>query len=196
MSKHKDPHHKHEHAETASSFSKVAETLGMKPETTMPVEETRSIDELETALDEAKTKAQDSWDKFVRTQAEMDNLRKRVERDIANAHKYALEKFVNELLPVLDSFEQGLQMSEKADGAVAAMREGMELTHKMLLKAMEKFGVEQINPLDQAYDPHQQEAMSMVDVPGVEPNTVIQVIQKGYQLHGRLVRPARVIISK
>ncbi len=191
--KHKNPHHKHE--ETESSFAKVAETLGMKTET-VPVEEAKAIEELELALDEAKTKAQDSWDKFVRTQAEMDNLRKRVERDIANAHKYALEKFVNELLPVLDSFEQGLQMAANGGDTMAVMLEGMEMTYKMLLKAVEKFGVVQLNPVDQPYDPHQHEAMSMVEVPGVASNTVIQVIQKGYQLHGRLVRPARVIISK
>ncbi len=191
MSKHKDIHQKREESSANSSFSDVADALGIQPEN-----ETRSIEELETALDEAKTKAQDSWDKFMRTQAEMDNLRKRVERDIANAHKYALEKFVNELLPVLDSFEQGLQMADKGDGPIAAMREGMELTHTMLLKAMEKFGALQIDPLNQPYDPHQHEAMSMVEAPGVVPNTVIQVIQKGYSLHGRLVRPARVIISK
>ena len=195
MSKHKHPHHPNQDDTQASSFAKVAESLGMSAET-VPEEEVRSMSELEAALEEAKNKAQDSWDKFIRTQAEMDNLRKRVERDIANAHKYALEKFVNELLPVLDSFEQGLQMSESGDVSLAAMREGMELTYTMLLKAVEKFGVVQLDPTEQPYDPHQHEAMSMVGVPGVAPNTVIQVIQKGYLLHGRLVRPARVIISK
>lgn len=200
MSKHHKDHHKdhnlHEKREedkAQSSFADLAEALDVDLQ---KQENIPSMDTLLQELEDAKVKAQESWDKFMRTQAEMDNLRKRAERDIANAHRFALEKFVNELLPVLDSLEQGLQVSDNGAENVAAMREGMQLTYNMLLKAVEKFGVVQLNPLNEAYDPHQHEAMAMVDVPNAAPNTVVQVIQKGYSLHGRLVRPARVIVAK
>lgn len=194
MSKHHKDHNiqeKREEEQVESSFAEMAEALNVDLK-----KQNQADEELLKELEEAKQKAQDSWDKFMRTQAEMDNLRKRAERDIANAHRFALEKFVNELLPVLDSLEQGLQVADNGDDSVAAMREGMQLTYNMLLKAVEKFGVTQLDPLNESYDPHQQEAMAMVDAPNAEPNTVIQVIQKGYALHGRLVRPARVIVAK
>lgn len=193
MSKHhKEPpkHEKQEEDKIESSFADMAEALGIQPE------HPKSGAELSAELEQANKKAEDAWDKFMRTQAEMENLRKRTERDIANAHKFALEKFVKELLPVLDSIEQGLSIAVNTGEGMAAMHEGMELTYKMLLGALNKFGVEQLDPVDKPYDPHQHEAMSMVEVPNVAPNTVLQVIQKGYELHGRLVRPARVVISR
>jgi molecular chaperone GrpE len=194
MSKHHKDHNiqeKREEEQVESSFAELAEAMDVDLKKQSTVSE-----ELLQELEEAKQKAQESWDKFMRTQAEMDNLRKRAERDITNAHRFALEKFVNELLPVMDSLEQGLQVSDNAGESVAAMREGMQLTYNMLLKAVEKFGVVQLNPVNEPYDPHQHEAMAMVDVSNAEPNTVVQVIQKGYSLHGRLVRPARVIVAK
>lgn len=195
MSKHKETksHNKHEAEPTDSSFAEFAEALNVD----MGKQDTvGSPEALQQELDEANQKAKDSWDKFLRTQAEMENLRKRAERDIANAHRFALEKFVSELLPVLDSIEQGLQVADGGVDVVIAMREGMEMTYKMLFKAVEKFGVLQLDPLTEVYDPHQHEAMAIVDAPDAAPNTVIQVIQKGYSLHGRLIRPARVIVSK
>ncbi|MBY0544914.1 MAG: nucleotide exchange factor GrpE [Gammaproteobacteria bacterium] len=195
MSKHNEPniHDKREEEQSDSSFADLADALNvdLKKETVAP-----SINELLKELDETKQKSQDSWDKFMRTQAEMANLRTRTERDIANAHRYALEKFVAELLPVLDSVEQGLQAADQGGAAASVMREGMEMTYNMLLKAVEKFGVVQLIPLDQAYDPHQHEAIAAIPSADKAPNTVLQVIQKGYSLHGRLVRPARVIVSK
>jgi molecular chaperone GrpE len=196
MSKHHKDTSKHEKHEkqsdekVESSFADMAEALGIQPE------ESKSVTELNAELEQAHKKAEEAFDKFMRTQAEMDNLRKRTERDIANAHKFALEKFVKELLPVMDSIEQGLSIAVNNGEGMAAMREGMELTYKMLLSTLTKFGVEQLDPVDKPYDPHQHEAMSMVEVPNVAPNMVLQVIQKGYTLHGRLVRPARVIISR
>ncbi|MFN7096419.1 MAG: nucleotide exchange factor GrpE [Gammaproteobacteria bacterium] len=184
---------KREAEQVESSFADLAEALDVDLK---KQDKQVSTNELLQELEDAKIKAQESWDKFMRTQAEMDNLRKRAERDIANAHRFALEKFVNELLPVLDSLEQGLQVSDNGVENVTAMREGMQLTYNMLLKAVEKFGVKQLDPLTDVYDPHQHEAMAMVDAPNAAPNTVIQVIQKGYSLHGRLVRPARVIVAK
>lgn len=195
MHKHKDQriNERREDERVESSFTELAEALDV--DLTLGAKE-NSAEELQKKLDEAVQKAKDSHEKYMRAQAEMENLRKRAERDIANAHRYSLEKFINELLPVLDSFEQGLQMSENAAADLASMREGMSLTYTMLLKAIEKFGITQLNPLEQMYDPHQHEAMSMVVATDVAPNTVIQVIQRGYSLHGRLVRPARVIITK
>ncbi|NNM58958.1 MAG: nucleotide exchange factor GrpE [Legionellales bacterium] len=205
MSKHKEMniHDKREDEQSSSSFAELADVLDVDLKSGADV---TSAENLLKEINEANLKAQENWDKFMRTQAEMENLRKRAERDIANAHRYALEKFVAELPPILDSMEQGMEAAaatesgegtEGAAGApISAMREGIEMTYKMLLKAIEKFGVVQLNPLDQVYDPHQHEAMAAVPAPNVAPNTVIQVIQKGYSLHGRLIRPARVIVSK
>lgn len=195
MNKHteQDIHERREEERAESSFAEIAEAL--KVDSNQETTE-NSAAELQAKIEEATKKAQDSWDRYLRTQAEMENLRKRAERDIANAHRYALEKFVKELLPVLDSFEQALHITKDGIENLAAMREGMNLTYSMLLAVLEKFAVVQINPLDQVYDPHQHEAMSMVYMPSLTANTVIQVIQHGYSLHGRLVRPARVIISK
>lgn len=195
MTKQKDhkKHEKQDEERAESSFAEIAEALNVDLNQST---KTESLEELQAKRDEAVQKAQDNWDKYLRTQAEMENLRKRAERDIANAHRFSLEKFVKELLPVLDSFEQGLHISKNSAEELAAMREGMELTYTMLVKVLEKFGIEQIHPLDAVYDPHLHEAMSMVYMPDLAANTVIQVIQNGYVLHGRLVRPARVIISK
>lgn len=195
MSKHKETniHDKREEEQTSSSFAELADVLDVDLKSGADV---ASAENLLKEVNEAKLKAQENWDKYMRTQAEMENLRKRAERDIANAHRYALEKFVAELPPILDSMEQGMQVAETAGESASAMREGIELTYKMLLKAIEKFGVVQLNPIDQVYDPHQQEAMAAVPVPNVAADTVVQVIQKGYTLHGRLIRPARVIVSK
>jgi len=160
-------------------------------------EDTEAADseDLHALLTDARSRADEHWDQCLRLQAEMDNLRKRTERDLANAHKFALEKFASELLPVRDSLEMGLQAAqENAD--VEKLKEGGELTLKMLTNAMEKFSIKEINPLNESFNPEYHEAMSMQEREDVAPNTVVTVVQKGYLLNDRLIRPAMVIVSR
>lgn len=153
-----------------------------------------SYKELSEQLTLAEQKAHDNWEKSVRAMAELDNVRRRAEREIANAHRYGAEKLLSSLLPVVDSLEQALQMAAKEEDA--AMREGLELTMKLFVDVLEKFDVQQIDPMGLPFDPQEHEAMSMQDAPGAAPNTVIAVFQKGYKLNDRVIRPARVIVAK
>ena len=132
----------------------------------------------------------------IRAQAEIQNVRKRAERDVQHARKFALEKFAGDLLSVADNLERGLAALDANDDALQGAREGIELTLKSLLDAFAKYNLEQISASDEPFNPELHEAMTMVPVPNVEPNTVIDVLEKGYQLNGRLIRPARVIVSK
>ena len=150
-------------------------------------------DDQDQQLEDAQQQAADYHDKMLRMQAEMDNLRKRTERDVSNAHKYAVEKFANELLQVKDSLELGLS-AEDID--VEKLREGTELTLKMLGNVFEKFSIEEVDPVGEVFDANLHEAMTMQESAEHEPNTVLTVVQKGYTLHGRLIRPAMVIVSK
>ena len=135
-------------------------------------------EELHALLTDARAKADQHWDQCLRLQADMDNLRKRNERDLANAHKFALEKFANALLPVKDSLEMGLLAAvENTD--VDKLVEGSELTLKMFTSAMEKFNICEVNPLNEKFNPEYHEAMSMQEREDVEPNTVVTVVQKG-----------------
>lgn len=156
----------------------------------------QDISTLQETLDEATSQASENWDKFMRSQAELDNILKRTKRDIENAHKFAIEKFVNELLPVRDSLEMGLDHAEGEDVDPAKLKEGSELTLRMLNQAMEKFNIVQIDPRGEVFNPELHEAMTMVPSDEVDPNCVLEVIQKGYVLNNRLIRPARVIVAK
>jgi len=147
-------------------------------------------------LDEALKKADTNWDLAVRAKAELENLRKRHDRDLSNAHKYALERFVNELLPVRDSLELGLNAAQDDNADVAKLREGTELTLNLFTSVMEKFNVAVIDPEGEPFNPELHQAMAMQQVEDVEPNTVVTVVQKGYSLNERLVRPAMVIVSQ
>lgn len=150
---------------------------------------------LQALLEDARNKADSHWDQCLRLQADIDNLRKRNERDLANAHKFALEKFAVDLLPVKDSLEMGLAAAgENAD--IARLKEGGELTLKMLASAMDKYNIKEINPLNEVFNPEYHEAMSMQEREDVAPNTVVTVVQKGYLLNERLIRPAMVMVSK
>jgi len=152
-------------------------------------------EELHALLTDARSKADEHWDQCLRLQADIDNLRKRSERDLVNAHKFALEKIAAELLPVKDSLEMGLAAAgENSD--VAKLIEGSELTLKMLGSVLEKFSINEINPLNEKFNPDYHEAMSLQERDDVEPNTVVAVMQKGYLLNDRLVRPAMVMVSK
>lgn len=158
--------------------------------------EFESRNELETKLNEADAQITEYKNQALRLQAEMQNLQRRVEKDISNAHRYALEKFVNELLPVADSLEQGLAIQVGDNEFARKIHEGLEMTYKLFLKTLEKFSIKQIDPMGQPFNPEQQQAISMQEDPKVPANTVVQVLQKGYVLHDRLVRPALVVVSK
>ena len=144
-----------------------------------------------------QAKVTDQSDSVMRAQAEVQNIRRRAERDVENAHKFALDKFSSDLLPVIDSLERALEAAENLENeAVKAMRDGVELTLKMFVDTLGKHGIEQLNPMGEPFNPEFHQAMSMVPNPDMEPNSVMAVMQKGYVLKGRLVRPAMVVVSK
>lgn len=153
------------------------------------------FDALQQELDQALAKADEHWKLYLGAHAEMENLRKRAEREVQNAHKFALERFFSELLPVRDSLELGLAATSDAVD-VAKVREGVELTLRQLAAAMEKFGAREIHPLGVKFNPNEHEAMAMAPTDQAEPNTVIQVLQKGYSLNDRLIRPAKVLVAQ
>lgn len=147
----------------------------------------------DAALAAAKAKADENWNLYLRAAAEVENVRKRATRDVENAHRFALENLGRELLSVVDSLEMGLAAAGNADAA--ALREGSEATCKLLKTTLERFGVSEVDPEGEPFDPEMHEAMSMMPSEKVEPGSVAQVIQKGYALNGRLLRPARVIVA-
>ena len=153
----------------------------------------KNADSLESQLEYAQAKATENWDHYMRAKAEMDNLRRRNIKDVENAHKFGIEKLVTEILPVLDGIGMGLAVE---DASAESLREGMELTMTMLEKMMEKLGIEEIDPLNEPFDAAKHQAMSMQPNADVKPNTVIAVMQKGYSLNERLIRPAMVMVSK
>lgn len=159
-----------------------------------PALEHPSYESLEEQLTAAEQKAHENWEKAARAMAELENVRRRAERDVSNAHRYGVEKLLTSFLPVADSIEQALQLSEKEQNS--SMHEGLELTMKLFLDVLEKNGVKQLNPLGEPFNPQEHEAMSMQEAEGAAPNTVLAVFQKGYKLHDRVIRPARVVVTK
>lgn len=155
-----------------------------------------TIDELKKELEETKKEAQANWDKALRTQAEMENLRRRVQKDVEDAHKYAVTNFAKELLTVLDSLHLGLQAVTGDSEEVKKFREGSELTLKQFESVFNKFNIVTIDPMGQPFNAELHQAMTMQVVEGAEPNTVVNVFQKGYTLNGRLLRPALVVVAK
>jgi len=153
------------------------------------------IDALYIQLAKLQDESAAALDKAVRAQAEMENLRKRTARDVENAHKYGLEKFVQELLPVIDSLELGLSTSVDIENA-EDLRKGMDLTLEIFKTVIEKFGVVIVNPETEKFDPEFHEAISMQETKNVKSGEIVAVMQKGYSLNGRLIRPAMVIVAK
>lgn len=143
---------------------------------------------------------QEQVDKFkdqaLRAQAEAQNTRRRAQKDVESAHKFALEKFAQDLLPVIDNLERAIQACDKSNEQLKSFLEGVELTRKSFVDALKKHGLEQLDPHGEPFDPKFHQAMTMVEMPESEPNTVIEVMQRGYTLNGRLVRPAMVVVSK
>ena len=155
------------------------------------------LDQLREQLEAAEANAGMARDELLRVQAEMQNLRRRTEQDIEKAHKYGQEKFSVELLAVMDNLERSAAAAEASeDEAVKAIKEGVELTLKGFADCFKRFNIDAVDPMGEPFDPQLHQAMSIQESPDAEPNTVIDVMQKGYTLHGRVIRPAMVMVSK
>ncbi|PCI53217.1 MAG: nucleotide exchange factor GrpE [Gammaproteobacteria bacterium] len=159
-------------------------------------EEQERINELELAVATAQSTVSDQKDSVIRAKAEVDNMRRRAALDVEKARKFALEKFAAEMLTTVDNLERALQSIDTEDESKKSVIEGLELTLQGLIASLDKFGVKAVDPQDQPFNPELHQAMSMQEVPDVAPNTVIAVMQKGYELNGRLIRPAMVMVSK
>ena len=163
----------------------------------VPSSQQDSVDEAELPGDEALAVALLEVEKFrdlaLRAEAEMQNLQRRTARDVENAHKFGVEKFVQNMLPVVDSLEKAIESTGDNADAIA---QGVRLCHKLMVDTLNKEGVEIIDPVGEPFDPNEHQAMSMVENPDMEPNSVLAVVQKGCKLNGRLVRPAMVMVSK
>ncbi|GAB4302406.1 MAG: nucleotide exchange factor GrpE [Methylophaga sp.] len=159
-------------------------------------EQTEAGQDVEKLLEDARNKADEHWNELLRARADLENMRRRHARELENAHKHALDRFVAELLPICDSLELGLGASKQEEATLETVREGMEMTLKMLLANIGKLGLEQINPEGEAFDPELHQAVSTQAADGVESNQVISVMQKGYVFNGRVIRPAMVVVSQ
>ncbi|WP_371515107.1 nucleotide exchange factor GrpE [Salinivibrio sp. ES.052] len=154
------------------------------------------ITELEAALEASEAKVQEQQDSVLRARADVDNMRRRTEQEVDKARKFALEKFAGELLPVIDNLERAVEMADKDDESIKPMLEGVELTLKTMMDTIDKFGLKAIDPQGQPFNPELHQAMTIQESTEHEPNTVMMVMQKGYELNGRVVRPAMVMVSK
>lgn len=153
-------------------------------------------DDLQGQIEKLKDEVAAAKDQTVRAHAEMQNIRRRAEQDIEKAHKFALDRFAGDIVSVADNLERALTTIDAGDEKQKAIAEGVELTLKSLVDTLQKHGVQQLNPLGEPFNPQQQEAIAMVPNPAMEPNSVMEVMQKGYALHGRVIRPARVVVTK
>lgn len=175
--------------ETTETAADVAKTVEVEDPT---VALNARLQELETYIAEADKREQDI---VLRARAEVENIRRRSEQDVEKAHKFALEKFSKELLNVVDNLERALQTLASADDSVKALAEGVELTHKGLVSTLANFGVDAVGAVGEVFDPELHQAISMQAAEGVEANHISAVLQKGYTLHGRVIRPAMVMVA-
>ena len=171
-----------EEIEKSTAESEPVET---SPETAESAQPAESEADVVKQLEDARNKADEHWNELLRARA-----------DLENAHKHALDKFVTELLPICDSLEFGLNAAKNEDAKLETVRDGMEMTLKMFMSSIGKFGLEQLNPEGEAFDPDLHQAMAMQPAEGVEANQVLNVMQKGYRFNGRLLRPAMVVVSQ
>lgn len=172
-----------------------------KPEDLQQASETEAAEaevtqDSEKLLEDARNKADEHWNELLRARADLENVRRRHARELENAHEHALDKFVAELLPICDSLELGIDASKKDEATLATVRDGMDMTLKMLLGNIGKLGLEAINPEGEAFNPELHQAVSMQPADGIDANQVISVMQKGYTLNGRVIRPAMVVVSQ
>jgi len=151
---------------------------------------------IEQQLEQAQVTIKEYWDQIMRLKAEIENNRKRAGRDVENAHKFALRNFAESLLPILDRMEMGQQSAEADNASLSSIVEGTQLTMSMFLQVLENHGLRQIDPVGEQFDPEQHQAISMSEDENAESNTVISVMQKGFLLNDRLVRPAMVVVAK
>jgi molecular chaperone GrpE len=174
----------------------MTEDTGIEPTTVLPETATQLVEfeRLQRSLADAEERATSHWEQYLRTLAELDNVRKRAARDIEAANRYGLEKFAGELLPVKDTLELAVHNAARAD--IASLKEGQEATLQLLSRALERLGVTLINPAGQPFDPARHEAVMAQESTQAQPNSVLQVVQPGYELNGRLLRPARVIVAR
>ena len=157
-------------------------------------EQTPDVAQLQAQLADAEARAVAARDQHLRAVAELDNVRKRAQRDVENAHRYALEKFAADLLPVKDSLDLAIENSARADAT--ALIEGQAATQRLLAKAIERAGIVELNPQGEPFDANLHEAMAAQPSATAEPNSVLAVVQRGYSLNGRLLRAARVVIAR
>jgi len=176
-------------AESVDPSPETAETESVQPATAPD-------SDIVKQLEDARNKADENWNELLRARADLENMRRRHSRDLENAHKHALDKFIAELLPICDSLEFGLNAAKNEDANLDTVRDGMEMTLKMFMSSIGKFGLEQLNPEGEAFDPDLHQAMAMQPAEGVEANQVLNVMQKGYRFNGRLLRPAMVVVSQ
>jgi len=151
---------------------------------------------LQAELEQVTRELADTREQMLRVAADAQNIRRRAEKDVEAARKFALERFVGELLPVVDNLERALEAADGDDPAVQPLLDGVDLTRKSFLDALRKFNVEQLDPTGEPFDPERHEAMSLVEQPGVAANTVLNVVQKGYVLNDRLLRAAMVVVAR
>lgn len=154
------------------------------------------IQELNKALEESQEKADSHWERLLRKEAELQNVQRRADEEVEKARKFAIERFSGDLLQVMDALEQGLSYTQNGSVTIDTLVEGMKLTHNSLSNVLEKYGITEIDPIGKPFDPTYQEALTMQETKEMKPNHVLQVVQKGYLLNERLLRPARVIVSK
>ena len=151
---------------------------------------------IEQQLANAQVTIKDYWEQMMRLRAEIENNRKRAERDVENAHKYALKNFVENLLPVIDSMEMGQTAATADNATLESILEGSALTVDMFVQVLQRNGLEQVDPLGEKFDPERHQAISMIDVEDAKSNTVVEVMQKGFLLNDRLIRPAMVVVAR
>ncbi len=159
-------------------------------------EQEAKIAQLEAALLASEQRVKEQQDSVLRAKAEVENMRRRSEQEVDKARKFALNRFAEELLPVIDNLERAIQAADMENEAIKPIVEGVELTHKTFISTIEKFGLKEINPEGEAFNPEFHQAMSIQESPEHDSNTVMLVMQKGYELNGRVVRPAMVMVAK
>jgi molecular chaperone GrpE len=175
-----------------STVSPAAEA----PDEAVDAADTGGGEHLQAEIEKLQAELAEIREQSLRVAAEAQNQRRRAERDVENAHKFALEKFAGALLTVADNLERSIEAADRTNEAIKPLLEGVELTSKGLIDTLARFQVEQLNPVGEPFDPQVHQAITMVENPDTEPNTVLHVMQKGYTLSGRLLRPAMVVVSK
>ncbi len=188
-------HQRETHAQPAPEPAPTINEEPAAPGDVFSMDPAASVDALQIALDESTRKADQYRDELLRAKAEMENVIKRSNKEVANAYKYALERFVVDLLPVKDSLDLGRTASDQS-ADVAAIREGLDLTVKMLDATLSKHGIQAIEPQGERFNPEFHQAMTVQESKDSAPGTVLSVVQKGYSLNDRLLRPAMVIVAK